>query len=347
MLLQLDEQRAPEMSLQKRLGRVGLVCLITGVLLTSVFVLHPTDLTSYPLLITLRSTHSLRAPTGRRLSSIMFDGCTDGRIERLAQAHDNAIQQVTKALDELPGGQHHKFKRDLRWWFGKDSSRNDHAIKQRFTKMKHAMENENIQYTCASSSDDRCAPKNNPFGDGAIAYVNPGSQDPIRIWICPIFFDGLLQMADNIFPREPEGIERNGAAHADVGQQSRPGILVHEFSHLEHVADTDDIEDGDYFKIHALAESDPEKAQRNANNWQAFAETGNCWANGKLCGLGTTCKNCCAMKATYWLTKAMTACGSEPCWKKGATCGKGTTCKLCCNGHKSKWYWAGFAKCKR
>jgi Fungal cellulose binding domain len=54
------------------------------------------------------------------------------------------------------------------------------------------------------------------------------------------------------------------------------------------------------------------------------------WEDGKICGLGTTC-NQCANPATYWGSKAFTACGSEPCWADGTVCGAGTTCSKCCN----------------
>merc|ERR1711862_1026674 len=99
-----------------------------------------------------------------------------------------------------------------------------------------------------------------------------------------------------------------------------------------------------------------------------------CWADGSICGAGTTCKNCCnkAMNALgtkcggskwkdgtrcgvgttcnfckngyeYWDSKLFTACGKESCWKKGAHCGKGTTCRNCCDG--SSWWWSKMFTC--
>ena len=65
----------------------------------------------------------------------------------------------------------------------------------------------------------------------------------------------------------------------------------------------------------------------------------NPWADGTLCGLGTTCNNC-ENAAEYWYSKAMTACGKEPCWNDGTLCGIGTTCNACCNSHE---YWYGKA----
>jgi Fungal cellulose binding domain len=54
------------------------------------------------------------------------------------------------------------------------------------------------------------------------------------------------------------------------------------------------------------------------------------WKDGTACGFGTTC-NFCENKATWWDSKFMTACGTEPCWEDGKVCGAGTTCKKCCN----------------
>jgi len=57
---------------------------------------------------------------------------------------------------------------------------------------------------------------------------------------------------------------------------------------------------------------------------------GDLWNDGTLCGLGTTCNHC-RNRATYWTSKTMTACGTEPCWPDWTVCGAGTTCNKCCN----------------
>jgi len=65
-----------------------------------------------------------------------------------------------------------------------------------------------------------------------------------------------------------------------------------------------------------------------------------CLGDGKLCGIGTTCNRCCSKVHGYWYGKAMTACGRERCWGRGTRCLKGTSCKRCCNG--SNWNWRKF-----
>ena len=108
------------------------------------------------------------------------------------------------------------------------------------------------------------------------------------------------------------------------------------------------------------------------------------WADGTLCGLGTTCHRC-ANEHSYWVGKLMTACGKEkkwkagtrclagttcesmcedrlgyswwtgavghhcgrePCWGAGKVCGAGTTCNSCCSGAEAPWYWFGIGKCR-
>ena len=57
------------------------------------------------------------------------------------------------------------------------------------------------------------------------------------------------------------------------------------------------------------------------------------WADGTLCGEGTTCRTDCAGGvSSYWWSKAFTACGKEPKKKKGDNCLAGTSCQLCPNG---------------
>ena len=67
------------------------------------------------------------------------------------------------------------------------------------------------------------------------------------------------------------------------------------------------------------------------------------WKDGTLCGLGMTCNDC-ENDATYWWSKALTACGDEPKWSDGAICALGTTCNACRNP-SSYWYLKAFTAC--
>lgn len=69
-----------------------------------------------------------------------------------------------------------------------------------------------------------------------------------------------------------------------------------------------------------------------------------CWEDGSICGIGSTCYNCCNGHE-WWTSKFFTACGKEPCWGKGTICGAGTTCRECCNGSHCPWYQFGICTC--
>jgi len=56
---------------------------------------------------------------------------------------------------------------------------------------------------------------------------------------------------------------------------------------------------------------------------------GKTWPDGTLCGIGTTCDRC-ENEHTYWYGKAMTACGEEPRWGDGTIC-VGDACDVCRN----------------
>jgi len=93
-----------------------------------------------------------------------------------------------------------------------------------------------------------------------------------------------------------------------------------------------------------------------------FYETGDIWpaqallrdridsfgdelSDGTRCVAKTTCNNC-YNPNSYWDTKAMTACGSEPCWGESTICANWITCNNCCAGNADcPWYQFGICTC--
>jgi hypothetical protein len=67
------------------------------------------------------------------------------------------------------------------------------------------------------------------------------------------------------------------------------------------------------------------------------------WSDGTICGLGTTCRYC-KNEATFWYGKVFTACGIESCWGDGTVCLPGTSCNRCCNDD-SWWFGDVAQKC--
>jgi secreted trypsin-like serine protease len=102
----------------------------------------------------------------------------------------------------------------------------------------------------------------------------------------------------------------------------RPGVYSKVSTNAKWITDT----------ICSLTDTSQSFCQTNAPT-QAPTSTG--WADGTVCGLGSTCGNC-KNAATYWYSKAITACGTEPCWPSRTICAAGSTCNKCCNGYSWK-----------
>lgn len=66
--------------------------------------------------------------------------------------------------------------------------------------------------------------------------------------------------------------------------------------------------------------------------------------DGTLCVVGTTCMSC-KNEYSFWYSKAMTACGSEPCLPDGSRCASGTTCNTCCSDSYEYWDSLLFTAC--
>ena len=118
-------------------------------------------------------------------------------------------------------------------WFGVFSSSRYNTVKSNFTKISDAMDNAGITFDC------KC--KKNYY-----AYVYPNQ--PYNIYLCRVFWTAPLS-----------------------GTDSQGGTLIHEMSHFNVVAGTDDVVYGQT-GARNLASTDPNLAITNADNHEYFAE---------------------------------------------------------------------------
>ncbi|HXQ38773.1 MAG TPA: M35 family metallo-endopeptidase, partial [Anaerolineales bacterium] len=118
-------------------------------------------------------------------------------------------------------------------WFGVFSSSRYNTVKSNFTKISDAMDNAGITFDC------KC--KQNYY-----AYVYPNR--PYNIYLCKVFWTAPLS-----------------------GTDSKAGTLIHEMSHFNVVAGTDDVVYGQTGAKN-LASTDPNLAITNADNHEYFAE---------------------------------------------------------------------------
>lgn len=120
-----------------------------------------------------------------------------------------------------------------RSWFGAyDASRWDQAETQ-FSKIKDAIDNKPLTFDCGCKQS-------------YFAYVYP--DQPYKVYLCKSFWTAPV-----------------------TGTDSRAGTIVHELSHFNVVAGTDDLGYGQA-NARNLASTEPQKALNNADNHEYFAE---------------------------------------------------------------------------
>ncbi|AKJ03535.1 peptidyl-Lys metalloendopeptidase [Archangium gephyra] len=118
-------------------------------------------------------------------------------------------------------------------WFGAYSSTNLTTARNHFTNIKNALANAAVVVDCSCN-------------DSYYAYVYPAS--PYKIYVCNAFWSAPM-----------------------TGTDSKAGTLVHEMSHFNVVAATDDHAYGQS-AAKSLAISSPTRALDNADSHEYFAE---------------------------------------------------------------------------
>ena len=118
-------------------------------------------------------------------------------------------------------------------WFGTVTSSRQSTVKSHYTNIKSAFDNQNVVVDCSCKQS-------------YYAYVYP--TQPYRIYVCNAFWSAPL-----------------------TGTDSKGGTLVHEMSHFNVVAGTDDHVYGQSGAA-SLAISNPTQAVDNADSHEYFAE---------------------------------------------------------------------------
>lgn len=189
--------------------------------------------------------------------SLWLDGVSDERLQAKAAAEPQAVtasvsfsgrctntqkSDILAALDAAGGistdasgylAVDKPGGQRYRSWFGAyDASRWDQAEAQ-FGKIKDAIDNKPLTFDCGCKQS-------------YFAYVYP--DQPYKVYLCKSFWTAPV-----------------------TGTDSRAGTIVHELSHFNVVAGTDDLGYGQA-NARNLASTDPQKALNNADNHEYFAE---------------------------------------------------------------------------
>jgi peptidyl-Lys metalloendopeptidase len=167
-----------------------------------------------------------------------FDHCSADQKSQAQAALPEAVRiagEARKALQSATPNDRPKAAR-YKAWFGLYTDTRYAKVRAHFDKIQDALANKAVSFDCG------CTMAN------TYAYVHP--TQPYKIFLCPNFWS---------------------APAKGNATDSRPGTLVHETSHFNVVAGTDDIAYGQADAA-SLAADDPDQAVMNADSHEYFAE---------------------------------------------------------------------------
>jgi peptidyl-Lys metalloendopeptidase len=162
-----------------------------------------------------------------------FNKCTTTQQSTLVTARSQSSTYAANALSYLNANSNNQPTLRYTTWFGAYLSSRYSTATTHFSAISSAMDTASVKFDCG------CKKK-------YYAYVYP--TQPYTIYLCTVFWTAPM-----------------------TGTDSKAGTLIHEMSHFNVVASTDDWAYGQT-NAKALASSDPVKAVDNADNHEYFAE---------------------------------------------------------------------------
>ena len=165
-----------------------------------------------------------------------FSGCNSSQQTTLTKALAEAVKIATDARNALANASHcgqYTGKRYKEWFGAYDVARYG-KVKEHYDKILDALSNQTVKFFCDCTDA------------GVYAYVNPTK--PYEIHLCAVFWTAPLS-----------------------GTDSQGGTIVHETSHFNVVAGTDDHQYGQA-ACRTLAKNNPSDAIDNADSHEYFAE---------------------------------------------------------------------------
>ncbi len=161
-----------------------------------------------------------------------FLWCSSGEKSDLATAREHALNYSINSYDDLASG---NASSRYTTWFGSYDPARFWTVRNNFYKIRNAMKTEHFRFRCNCNQS------------GTYAWVFPWA--PYRIHICPAFWSATM------------------AGSYD----SKAGVLLHEVSHFNVIAGTDDHAYGTTNAMN-LAVNTPSDAIDNADNYEYFGE---------------------------------------------------------------------------
>ena len=173
-----------------------------------------------------------------------FENCSASQqsiIDSALTSAERIANESSRALRDAPVALRPSSERYVEW-FGAFSSARYAQVESGMARIASATSNQTIGFDCDCTNQ----PGVNPANTFAFVFTN----DAFNMTLCDVFFR---------VPRE--------------GTDSQSGTIVHEISHFNVVASTDDFSSAlDQRGSRNLARSSPANAIRNANAFEYFAE---------------------------------------------------------------------------
>ena len=170
-----------------------------------------------------------------------FNGCSSSKKSTLNGAQNEAISIAKDSFNVMSDAPSNTSSERYATWFGSPSSSRQATVTSHFKNIYNALDNETINFDCST-----CKSESDIDYDATYAYVYP--DESYTVYLCGVFW-----------------------TVNQAGTDSQAGTLVHELSHFNILAGTDDHV---YGKTDAkdLARTNPTKATDNAENHEYFAE---------------------------------------------------------------------------
>ncbi len=159
--------------------------------------------------------------------------CSSSQSEHVTTAVGNATTYATGAKNYLIGKTYSTVGPRYTTWFGAKNSTRFNTVKSHYIAIENAFQTKPVVVDCGCT-------------DNYYAYVYP--TQPYKIYVCNAFWSAPA-----------------------TGTDSKAGTLVHEMSHFNVVAGTDDWAYGQT-ACKSLATRSPKKAIDNADSHEYFAE---------------------------------------------------------------------------
>lgn len=162
-----------------------------------------------------------------------FESCSSTRQSSINTALSSARSYGINSDNYFASKTYSTVTTRYKTWFGTATSSRFSSVKGNYDRIEYALSNTKLTFNCSCTSS-------------AYAYVYP--TQPYRVYLCNAFWSA-----------------------PNTGTDSRAGTLIHEMSHFNAVAGTDDHVYGQS-GAKSLAISNPDNALDNADNHEYFSE---------------------------------------------------------------------------